>query len=145
MSVDTKENKAFIEKWNAYVKKHNLPGGSKRVTNDPMEATYIVIKMWAQAVKQAGTTNIDAVRQAIGGQSVKSPSGFKITMDAKNHHLHKPVVIGEIQSDGQFEVVWQTVGPIRAQAWSPFIPESSKKVADWTYPWLCGNCTKSKN
>ena len=145
MSVDTKENKAFIEKWNAYVKKHNLPGGSKRVTNDPMEATYIGIKMWAQAVKQAGTTNIDAVRQAIGGQSVKSPSGFKITMDAKNHHLHKPVVIGEIQPDGQFEVVWQTAGPIRAQAWSPFIPESSKKVADWTYPWLCGNCTKSKN
>ena len=145
MSVDTKENKAFIEKWNAYVKKHNLPGGSKRVTNDPMEATYIGIKMWAQAVKQAGTTNIDAVRQAIGGQSVKSPSGFKITMDAKNHHLHKQVVIGEIQSDGQFEVVVQTVGPIRAQAWSPFIPESSKKVADWTYPWLCGNCTKSKN
>jgi urea transport system substrate-binding protein len=65
-------------------------------------------------------------------------------MDSKNHHLHKPVVIGEIQSDGQFEVVWQTAGPIRAQAWSPFIPESSTRVADWTYPWLCGNCTKSK-
>jgi len=54
------------------------------------------------------------------------------------------VVIGEIQADGQFEVVWKTDGPIRAQAWSPFIPESSKKVADWTYPWVCGNCTKAK-
>ena len=144
MSVKTPENDAFIKKWNAYVKKNNLPGGSKRVTNDPMEATYIGIKMWAQAVKQAGTTSIDAVRQALGGQTVQSPSGFEITMDAKNHHLHKPVVIGEIQEDGQFEVVWQTAGPIRAQAWSPFIPESSKKVADWTYPWLCGNCVTSK-
>ena len=144
MSVDTKENKAFIKKWNAYVKKNKLPGGSKRVTNDPMEATYIGIKMWAQAVEQAGTTNVDAVRQAVGGQTVQSPSGFKITMDAKNHHLHKPVVIGEVQADGQFEVVWKTDGPIRADAWSPFIPESAKKVADWTYPWVCGNCTEAK-
>ena len=54
------------------------------------------------------------------------------------------VVIGEIQADGQFEVVWKTDGPIRAQAWSPFIPESAKKVADWTYPWVCGNCTEAK-
>ena len=67
MSVKTPENTAFIKKWNAYVKKHKLPGGSKRVTNDPMEATYIGIKMWAQAVEQAGTINIDAVRQAVGG------------------------------------------------------------------------------
>ena len=140
MSIENSENKAFIKKWNAYVNKKKLPGGSKRVTNDPMEATYIGIKMWAQAAEQAGTTNVDAVRQAIGGQTVKSPSGFEITMDAKNHHLHKPVVIGEIQEDGQFEVVWKTKGPIRAEAWSPFIPDSAKKVADWTYPWVCGNC-----
>ena len=144
MSIENSENKAFIKKWNAYVNKNKLPGGSKRVTNDPMEATYIGIKMWAQAAEQAGTTNVDAVRQAIGGQTVKSPSGFEITMDAKNHHLHKPVVIGEIQEDGQFEVVWKTDGPIRAQAWSPFIPDSAKKVADWTYPWVCGNCKKGK-
>ena len=144
MSVDTKENKAFIKKWNAYVKKNKLPGGTGRVTNDPMEATYIGIKMWAQAVKQAGTVNVDAVRQAIGGQTVQSPSGFQITMDAKNHHLHKPVVIGEITEDGQFEIVWQTDGPIRADAWSPFIPDSKERVADWTYPWLCGNCTEAK-
>jgi urea transport system substrate-binding protein len=144
MSIETPENKAFIKKWNMYVKKNKLPGGSKRVTNDPMEATYIGIKMWAQAVEQAGTTNIDAVRQAIGGQTVQSPSGFNITMDAKNHHLHKPVVIGEIQENGQFDVVWKTDGPIRAQAWSPFIPDSAEKVADWTYPWVCGNCKKAK-
>tara|TARA_B100000686_G_scaffold352544_2_gene454882 strand:+ start:489 stop:1829 length:1341 start_codon:yes stop_codon:yes gene_type:complete len=144
MSVKTPENKDFIKKWNDYVKKHSLPGGSKRVTNDPMEATYIGIHMWAQAVEQAKTVNVDAVRQAIGHQTFKAPSGFNITMDAKNHHLHKPVLIGEIQEDGQFEVVWQTDGPVRAEAWSPFIPDSSKKVADWTYPWVCGNCIKAK-
>ena len=138
MSIENSENKAFIKKWNAYVNKKKLPGGSKRVTNDPMEATYIGIKMWAQAAEQAGTTNVDAVRQAIGGQTVKSPSGFEITMDAKNHHLHKPVVIGDF-----FRAIWYE-GPIRAQAWSPFIPDSAKKVADWTYPWVCGNCKKGK-
>jgi len=144
MSIDTPENKAFIEKWMAYVKKNNLPGGEKRVTNDPMEATYIGIKMWAHAVEQAKTTNVDAVRQAIGYQKVKAPSGFEIEMDAKNHHLHKPVFIGEVKADGQFHVVWKTEGPIRAQAWSPYIPDSAKKVADWTYPWVCGNCTEPK-
>ena len=144
MSIDTPENKQFIAKWNAYVKKHNLPGGDKRVTNDPMEATYIGIKMWAQAVAQAGTTDIAAVRQAIGYQKVKAPSGFEIQMDAENHHLHKPVFIGEVQGNGQFQVVWKTPGPIKAQAWSPFIPDSAKKVANWTYPWVCGNCTEPK-
>ena len=144
MSIETPANKAFIKKWMTYVKKHNLPGGDERVTNDPMEATYIGVNMWAQAVRQAGTTDIDAVRQAIGFQTFTAPSGFDIAMDAKNHHLHKPVFIGEIQEDGQFEIVWKTPGPIRAQAWSPFIPDSAKKVADWTYPWVCGNCMEPK-
>jgi urea transport system substrate-binding protein len=144
MSIDTPENKEFIAKWKAYVKKHNLAGGDKRVTNDPMEATYIGIKMWAQAVDQAGTTDINAVRQAIGYQKVKAPSGFEIQMSAENHHLYKPVFIGEVREDGQFDVVWKTPGPVKAQAWSPFIPDSAKKVANWTYPWVCGNCTEPK-
>ena len=88
--------------------------------------------------------SVDAVRQAMGYQTVKAPSGFDIEMDAKNHHLHKPVFIGEIKADGQFQIVWKTEGPIRAQAWSPYIPDSAKKVADWTYPWVCGNCTEPK-
>ncbi len=141
MSVDTPENKRFIAKWRAYVKKHNLPGGEKRVTNDPMEAHYIGVHMWAQAVEQARTTHIDAVRQALGGQTFKAPSGYVITMDAGNHHLHKPVLIGEITEDGQFDIVWQTEGPIRADAWSPYIPDSAAKIANWQYPWVCGNCT----
>jgi urea transport system substrate-binding protein len=141
MSMDTPENKAFIKKWKAYVKKHHLPGGDKRVTNDPMEATYIGIHMWAQAVEQAGTTDVDAVRQAMGYQTFKAPSGYLVQMDPKNHHLHKPVVIGEITKSGQFEIVWKSKGLIRAQPWSSYLPDSAKKVADWTYPWVCGNCT----
>jgi urea transport system substrate-binding protein len=61
-----------------------------------------------------------------------------------NHHLSKPVLIGEIEPTGQFSVVWQTKGPIKADAWSPFIPESAKLKADWTYPWVCGNCAEPK-
>ena len=144
MSIDNPMNKAFIDKWKAYVKKANLPDGDKRVTNDPMEATYIGIQMWAQAVEQAGTTDVDAVRQAVAGQTFKAPSGFEIKMDEHNHHLHKPVFIGEIQADGQFKVVWKTEGPIRAMPWSPFVPDSAKKVADWTFPWVCGNCSEPK-
>jgi urea transport system substrate-binding protein len=145
MSLDNPTNSEFKSQWAAWVKKKKLPDGDKRVTNDPMEATWIGIQMWKQAVEQAGTTDVDAVRQAVGGQVVAAPSGFDITMDAKNHHLHKPVVVGEVQEDGQFKVVWKTEGPIRADAWSPFIPDSAKKVADWTYPWVCGNCTKPKH
>ena len=144
MSIENETNKQFIADWKAYVKEKSLPDGDKRVTNDPMEATVIGIKMWAQAVEQAGTTDVDAVRQAMSGQVVKSPSGFDITMDGKNHHLHKPVYIAEIKGDGQFQIVWKTEGPIRAMPWSPFVPESAKKVADWTYPWVCGNCTEPK-
>jgi urea transport system substrate-binding protein len=144
MSIETPQNKAFIKKWKSYVKRKNLPGGKKRVTNDPMEATYIGINMWAQAVAQAGTTNVNAVRQAIGYQKFKSPSGFTLSMDAANHHLHKPVFIGEIRADGQFDIVWKTKGPVRAEAWSPYIPDSAQKIANWNFPWVCGNCTKAR-
>ena len=104
----------------------------------------IVLREPSVVAIQAGTTNVDAVRQAIAGQTVKAPSGYDIVMDPKNHHLHKPVVIGEVRENGQFDIVWKTQGPIRAQAWSPFIPDSAKKTADWTYPWVCGNCEKPK-
>jgi urea transport system substrate-binding protein len=144
MSIDNPTNKGFIDMWKSYVKEKNLPDADKRVTNDPMEATYIGIHMWAQAVEQSGTTDVNAVRQAVGGQVVHSPSGFDIMMDYKNHHLHKPVFIGEVKGDGQFQVVWKTEGPIRAAPWSPFVPDSAKKVADWTFPFVCGNCTEPK-
>lgn len=128
MSVKNPENTAFIKKWNAYVKKAKLAGGDKRVTNDPMEATYVGMHMWAQAVKKAGTTNVDAVRKAMAGQTFKAPSGYTLKMDETNHHLWKPVMIGEVQSNGQFDVVWKTDKTIRAQPWSPFIPGNEKKA-----------------
>jgi urea transport system substrate-binding protein len=134
-SVKNPVNDAFIKQWQTFIK------NPKRVTNDPMEATYIGFKMWVQAVEQAGTPDVDAVRQAMYGQKVKAPGGFESVMNT-NHHLSKPVYIGEIKADGQFEVVWKTPGPIKADAWSPFIDENKGKVADWTFPWVCGNCTK---
>jgi urea transport system substrate-binding protein len=143
-TIENPTNKAFIDAWMKYAKDKKLPDADKRVTNDPMEATYIGIHMWKQAVEQAGTTDVDAVRQAVAGQTFKAPSGFDIAMDEKNHHLHKPVYIAEIRADGQFEIVWKTDGPIVAAPWSPFVPESAKKIADWTYPWVCGNCTEAK-
>ena len=137
MSVETPENAAFISKWHAFIK------DKKRVTNDPMEAHYIGFKMWTQAVQQAGSTDIDAVRQAMYGQKVKNLTGGVAVMNT-NHHLSKPVLIGEIQADGQFETVWKTDGVVKGDAWSNFIPESAKLTADWTYPWVCGNCEKPK-
>ncbi|MFK7965160.1 MAG: urea ABC transporter substrate-binding protein [Burkholderiaceae bacterium] len=127
MSLDNDVNTGFKAKWGDYAKAQNLSSSSKPLTNDPMEATYIGINMWKQAVEKAGTTEVDAVIKAMGGQTFQSPSGFMVKMDEKNHHLHKPVVIGEVTEDGQFDVVWQTKGPIRAQPWSPFIPGNEKK------------------
>ena len=127
MSVENAENKAFIEKYRAWAKKNNVPNAYTVVTNDPMEATYVGLHMWKQAVEKAGTTDVDAVIAAMGGQTFKAPSGFTLTMDATNHHLHKPVLIGEVRDDGQFDVVWQTQEPIRAQPWSPFIEGNEGK------------------
>jgi urea transport system substrate-binding protein len=127
MSVKNPENDAFIKKYRAYAAAKKLPNADKVVTNDPMEATYVGIYMWKQAVEQAKTTDVDKVIAATGGQTFKAPSGFLLTMDKTNHHLHKPVYIGEIRPDGQFNVVWKTKAPIRAQPWSPFIPGNDTK------------------
>ncbi|GAB7546947.1 urea ABC transporter substrate-binding protein [Cupriavidus sp. 8B] len=126
MSVKNPENEAFKKQWAAWVKANNLPGGDKRVTNDPMEATYVGIHMWAQAVKKAGTTDTDKVRAAMYGQTFKAPDGFTLTM-GENHHLYKPVMIGEVKGDGQFTVVWKTPKAVRAQPWSPFIAGNEGK------------------
>ncbi|MCK6408570.1 urea ABC transporter substrate-binding protein [Thauera sp.] len=127
MSVDNPQNKAFIDKYRAWAKKNAIPNADTVVTNDPMEATYVGLHMWKQAVEKAGSTEVDKVIAAMGGQSFKAPSGFTLTMDATNHHLHKPVLIGEVRADGQFDVVWQTKAPIRAQPWSPFIEGNEGK------------------
>ena len=126
-SVDNPTNKQFVADYRAYAKAHKLPNADTVVTNDPMEATWVGLHMWAQAVTKAGTTDVDKVREAMAGQTFKAPSGFTLTMDATNHHLHKPVMIGEIESNGQFNVVWQTEEPVRAQPWSPWIAGNDKK------------------
>ncbi|MGH8601447.1 MAG: urea ABC transporter substrate-binding protein [Gammaproteobacteria bacterium] len=132
MSVDNPENDAFIEKWHAFIK------DEKRVTNDPMEAHYIGFKMWVQAVEKAGTTDTDPVAQAMIGMSTPNLTGGRAIMHA-NHHLSKPVLIGEIQDDGQFEVVWKTEGLVVGDAWSDYLPDSRDLIADWRPPLSCGN------
>jgi len=128
MSVKNPTNSEFTRKWAAYAKARGIAGHKdKPLTNDPMEATYIGVSMWKQAVEKARSTDVDKVIAAMGGQTFKAPSGFTATMDAKNHHLHKPVFIGEVKSDGQFNVVWKTPGPIKAKPWSPYIEGNDKK------------------
>ena len=135
-SVDTPENKAFIAKWRDYSK------NPTNVTNDPMESAYILFHMWAQAVEQAGSTDVDAVRQAMIGQKFKSPSGVEVTMLA-NHHMAKPVMIGEVQADGQFSIVYQSPA-LPPKPWSPYVEANKGRVADWSWPWACGGCTAPK-
>jgi urea transport system substrate-binding protein len=127
MSIKNPTNAAWIKEWSEYAKAKNLPTADKPLTNDPMEATYIGIHMWAQAVEKAKSTDTDKVIAAMAGQKFPAPSGFVAEMDEKNHHLHKPVFIGEVKADGQFKVVWKTPGPIKAQPWSPYIPGDDQK------------------
>ena len=132
MSAEAEVNAAFIKKWHAFIK------DNKRVTNDPMEAHYIGFNMWVKAVEKAGTTDVDSVRSAIYGVTYPNLTGGTAVMNT-NHHLTKPVLIGEIQADGQFETVWQTTGGVIGDAWTDFLPESARLVADWTAPINCGN------
>lgn len=131
-SVETDSNDEFIELWRAFTK------NPERVTNDPMEATYIGFNMWANAVTEAGTTEVNAVEQAMIGQEASNLTGGTALMN-KNHHLSKPVLIGEIQDDGQFEVVWETESTVAGDAWSDFLPGSKDLISDWTAPLKCGN------
>ncbi len=138
MSVDTPENDAFIDQWHKFIK------DDKRVTNDPMEAHVIGFNMWVKAVEKAGSTDVDAVEQAMIGMTSPNMTGGTALMN-KNHHLSKPVLIGEIQDDGQFEVVWGTEGLVPGDAWSDYLPGSKDIIADWTAPIKCGNYnTKTK-
>ncbi|HJV92124.1 MAG TPA: urea ABC transporter substrate-binding protein [Azonexus sp.] len=127
MSLKNPENDKFVKLYRDWAKKAKLPNADKVVTNDPMEATYIGIHMWKQAVEKAKSTDTDKVIAAMAGQTFKAPSGIVSKMDEKNHHLHKSVFIGEVKADGQFNVVWKTPGPVRAQPWSPFIAGNDKK------------------
>ena len=132
MSVDTPENAAFIADWQKFI------GSEDRVTNDPMEAHLIGFNVWVKAVETAGTTDADAVIDSIVGLETPNLTGGIAKM-LPNHHITKPVLIGEIQDDGQFFVVWETEDLVPGDAWSDFLPESKMLEADWTAPINCGN------
>ncbi|MCA0918922.1 urea ABC transporter substrate-binding protein [Pseudooceanicola nanhaiensis] len=121
-SADTPENAAFVEQWKAYA-------GADRVTNDPMEAHYIGFNMWVQAVEASGTTDVDTVIDAMVGQTFPNLTGGTAEM-LPNHHLTKPVLIGEILEDGQFDIISET-DPVPGDAWTDFLPESAKLKSDW--------------
>ncbi|WP_026479607.1 urea ABC transporter substrate-binding protein [Ahrensia sp. 13_GOM-1096m] len=121
-SADAPANAEFIKTWKARM-------GEKRVTNDPMEAHYIGFNMWVNAVTAAGTTDVDAVRTAMYGQKFPNLTGGTAEM-LPNHHLSKPVLMGEIQADGQFDIISQTE-PVPGDAWTDFLPESAVLKSDW--------------
>ncbi len=130
-SVDTPENKAVIDQWHAFIK------NPKRTTNDPMEAHYIGFNMWVNGVEKAGSVAPDAVIDALIGVSVPNLSGGYSTM-MPNHHITKPVLIGEVQADGQFSTVLQTPGLVVAQEWSPYVEDTKDLIGDWRVPFSCG-------
>lgn len=131
-SVDAEVNAEFVKTWQAFI------GDENRVTNDPMEAHYIGFNMWVKAVEKAGTTETDAVEEAIIGIAVPNLSGGYSSM-LPNHHITKPVLIGEIQEDGQFDIVSSTDGLVAGDAWSDYLPGSKDLISDWRKPLACGN------
>ncbi|MDB5508013.1 MAG: urea transporter substrate-binding protein [Hyphomicrobiales bacterium] len=131
-SIDNPINKEFIAKWRAFTK------NDKRVTNDPMEAHVIGFNMWVKAVEKAGTVDSDAVIDALIGVSVPNLTGGYSTM-MPNHHITKPVLIGEVQGDGQFNTVWQTSGLVVGDEWSDYLDGSKDLISDWRKPMSCGN------
>ena len=133
-SVSAPANKEFISKWKTFIK------NPKRTTNDPMEAHYIGFNLWAQAVTKAKSTDVEKVLAALPGLSTPNLTGGVATMLA-NHHITKPVYIGEVRADGQFDVVWKTTGTVAGDAWSDFLPVSMDTDADWV-KLKCGNYNK---
>ncbi len=124
-TVDTPANKKFVA---AFKKEY----GENRVTNDPMEAAYIAVYLWKQAVEKAGTTDLEKVRAAAVGQTLDAPEG-KVTMDA-NHHISKIVRIGEVRQDGLFDIVYATPAPVEPVPWNQFVKETKGFACDWTDP-----------
>ena len=133
-SIKDPKNAEFIAKWKTFIK------DQKRVTNDPMEAHVIGFQMWVEAVKKAGTTDPDKVIDAVIGVKVPNLTGG-ISEMLPNHHITKPVFIGEIKADGQFDVVWKTSGLVPGDAWSTHLDGSKDLIADWK-TLKCGNYNK---
>jgi urea transport system substrate-binding protein len=130
-SVSSPANTAFINQWKTYIK------NPKRTTNDPMEAHYIGFNLWVKAVQKANSTDVDKVLAAIVGLETPNLTGGMAKM-LPNHHITKPVLIGEVRADGQFDVVSKTPTTVPGDAWSDFLPASKVIEADWV-TLKCGN------
>ena len=133
-SISTPANKAFIDQWHAFIK------NPKRTTNDPMEATYIGFNLWVKAVQKIKSTDPQKVIAALPGTETPNLTGGTAKV-LPNHHITKPVYIGEVKADGQFSVVWKSAGEIPGDAWSDFLPGSKDIEADWV-TLNCGNYNK---
>jgi urea transport system substrate-binding protein len=127
------QNAGFVNSWREFTQKLN------ETPNDQMEAAAIGFRMWTQAAEQAGTVDVNAVRQAMYGQKVSAPSGFEVAMQG-NHIVSKPAMIARVNAEGVFEVVWRSQTAISADAWSKYLPATARLTADWTFPWICGGC-----
>ncbi|SEW52949.1 urea ABC transporter substrate-binding protein [Chitinophaga arvensicola] len=127
-SNDLPENKKFVADFKAFCAKKGLPGGDKRVTDDPICWAYTGVYLWAKAAEKAGSFEVSKVRNALYSLDFTSPDGL-VKMDPRNHHLAKPVVIGEIKPDGQFDIIWKSEGLVDPQPWSPLT--SPDKDCDW--------------
>jgi urea transport system substrate-binding protein len=130
-SIESPANSEFIATWKAFI------DNADRTTNDPMEAHFIGFNLWANAVETAGTTDVDAVLEALPGTETPNLTGG-IARVLPNHHITKPVYIGEVQADGQFDVVWQTDETVPGDAWTDYLPVSEDTEADWV-TLQCGN------
>ncbi|HEY9300928.1 MAG TPA: transporter substrate-binding protein, partial [Phormidium sp.] len=124
-TVDSPENQKFVQAFKAKY-------GADRVTNDPMEAAYIAVYLWKQAVEKAKTTDIEAVRKAALGQALVAPGG-KVTMDS-NHHIYKTVRIGEVGDDGLFKIVSASTAPVKPIPWNQYVAETKGYACDWSDP-----------
>lgn len=123
-TVDTPANKKFVEAFRAEY-------GADRVTNDPMEAAYIAVYLWKQAVEKAAVADdLDQVRAAAVGQEFDAPGGM-VKMYG-NHHISKTVRIGEVGDDGLFKIVWESKGPVEPIPWNQYVPETKGYTCDWT-------------
>ena len=128
-SIDTPANAEFVKHFKEYCAKNNLPGGMDRVTDDPIEAAYFGVYVWAKAAEKAGSFDVDKVRQAVGGMKFDAPGGPK-KMDEKNHHTWKPVYIGEIQANGQFEIINSSDGLVKPEPYSKYLHPNGQGVPD---------------
>ncbi|MBT3469582.1 MAG: urea ABC transporter substrate-binding protein [Opitutae bacterium] len=125
-SIKSKENKAFVKNFKTYCKKNNLPGGSKRVTDDPIEAAYFGVYVWKAAVEKAGSFDVDKVRKAVYGLKFDAPGGKK-SMHPTNQHTLKPVYIGEILKNGQFKIVNKSKGLVSPDSYSSYLHKKGEE------------------